>query len=144
VTPEPLPLLVEAPRPDADAPVWRPARLGCARCGDCCERIPLTPVQFEGMTLEPGSRTERDVTFIRAHWTALPDDPGSSSCDMFDPVHRLCTVQEGKPPVCADYPWYHNEGEPLVAHGLPTRCSYLLDVAPEGRPEGARPLIPVE
>ena len=46
--------------------------------------------------------------------------------------------------MCRDYPWY---GDDPVTSGrgrdLYRECSYLADVPPSQRPEGARPLIPI-
>lgn len=84
-----------------------------------------------------------DIDFMAAHWTEVPGQPGYSSCDQFDPQARLCLAQEGKPPICRDYPWYHFEPASIARNLLP-ECSFLLDVPPAARPEGARPLIPIE
>lgn len=125
------------------------ASLGCARCGDCCENIPMAALdrmvqlRAEGRNAD-NSRWCADVDFMSAHWTALPDDPNHYSYDRFDPVERLCTDQEGKPPVCRDFPFYGSSDLTAYAPGLELRCSYLLDIKPEDRPEGARPLIPIE
>jgi hypothetical protein len=106
------------------------------------QRVALR-MQGDGAT---DARWCADVDFMEQHWKELPDDPDHYSCDRFDPTTRLCTDQEGKPPVCRDYPWYRRgaKGREDYARGLPSRCSYLLDVAPGKRPEGARPLIPIE
>jgi Fe-S-cluster containining protein len=123
--------------------------LGCARCGACCESIPLEGLEHLQKNRADGkydddSRMAEDIDFMSEHWTALPDEPGHYACDQFDPVARLCRAQESKPPVCRDFPWYGGRGLPGYAVGLPPQCSYLLDVAPSQRPEGARPLIPIE
>ena len=65
-------------------------------------------------------------------------------CDAFDPATRLCTAQENRPPVCRDYPWYGKDPAGSGSGPLLYReCSYLADVAPDQRPDGARPLIPL-
>lgn len=121
-----------------------PARsLGCARCGDCCENIPISVAYIARLTPEPGSRTAQDQAFILAHWTPLPGDADHAACDRFDPVHRRCLAYAERPPTCRDHPMYGHDG-PVYAQGLHPRCSYLLDVAPADRPAGARPLIPLE
>lgn len=129
------------------------ASLGCARCGACCQSIPMAGLDrmIEQRTAGERADDERwcaDVDFMAAHWTRIAEGTEDRSpayrCDQYDEVHMLCRVQEGKPPVCRDYPWYGKE--PDVAHisALDPRCSYLLDVALSLRPEGARPLIPIE
>lgn len=52
---------------------------------------------------DPDGRWREDADFIAAHWTPRED---GCTCDMFDPATNLCTAQDGKPPVCRDYPWY--------------------------------------
>jgi Fe-S-cluster containining protein len=89
--------------------------------------------------------------FMAQHWHpagAWRTDSGESKldlrCDAFDPVTRLCTAREARPPVCRDYPWYG--GDPVTsgrAAELYGVCSYLADVPPSSRPEGSRPLIPI-
>jgi Fe-S-cluster containining protein len=88
-----------------------------------------------------GERRRRDADFITAHWH--PNDDGETwHCDALDPDTRLCTVHEDRPPVCRDYPWYGEDPAKRASHVGP-ECSYLLDVPPAERPEGARPLIPL-
>lgn len=83
----------------------------------------------------------QDAAFIAAHWVPLDDD--TCVCNAFDPETRLCTAHEDRPPVCRDFPWYGAEPESWRSGDLMLQCSYLLDLPPDQRPEGARPLIPL-
>lgn len=87
----------------------------------------------------PSGSTRANADFIAAHWTPVNDD--SCACDAYDREAGLCTAQDSKPPVCSSYPWYGRE--PDGGTGMPLQCSYLADLPPEKRPEGARPLIPL-
>lgn len=89
---------------------------------------------------DPAGKYRANADFIASHWKL---NPGGErwSCDAFDQVTRLCTAHEERPPVCRDFPWYGRE--PDLITSLNPQCSYLLDVAPSERPEGARPLIPL-
>lgn len=87
----------------------------------------------------PGSNTRTNADFIAAHWKPVSDE--NCACDMYDRESRLCAAQDGKPPVCAGYPWYGREPDDGV--NFPLQCSYLADLPREKRPEGARPLIPL-
>jgi Fe-S-cluster containining protein len=138
----------------ADAPVATVAQprptLGCARCGDCCDPVVMPP-DFDPMAIEPtpGSRAVADLTFIRQHWTRQAPREGDTdshwACDRFDRQERACTAYGERPPVCQGFPWYLDGPTPERAGRLAhPRCSYLFDVPPEQRPQGARPLIPVE
>lgn len=164
--------------------------LGCARCGDCCERIYLsvdmsTLRQWSSATLDtvPDPRTdegwawwlENDNTwsdtewdreiiverydprgdrrlnadFLTVHWHEVTEELDSGrdtyfTCDQFDPMHRLCRAHAERPPVCSDYPWYGKAPTRKQITKTGSRCSFLLDLRPEDRPEGARPLIPIE
>ena len=86
--------------------------------------------------------------FAAEHWRLRgePDEDGwvRYDCDQFDPATRLCAAGDARPPVCKGYPWYGDGPTAERAESLHGHCSYLLDVAPEARPEGSRPLIPVE
>lgn len=104
----------------------------CIRCGDCCERIGLSVATWLALTdpepplpPEPGSVSSRE--FCQEHWTpiARTDETIVVSCDAFDPVERLCTVQETKPAICAGYPYY---GRPPHEIGGSERCSYRADL----------------
>lgn len=89
-------------------------------------------------------RSREDVDFMLEHWTPVEGRTDRYSCDQFDAQARMCRAQQAKPPVCRDYPWYLAEPAPERAAALPPQCSYLLDVPPDLRPDGARPLIPIE
>lgn len=134
------------------AAVLQRSSLGCARCGDCCDPVHLAPDQRNivdswrtylagnpGDAPRPGS----DAAFILDHWHELEHrDTGSTyRCDRFDPDTRQCTAHDDRPRVCSQFPVYDGPVDPEVC---PPRCSYLLDVAPADRPDGARPLIPLE
>lgn len=99
---------------------------------------------------KPGSDAEIDIAFIREHWTPHLDHDRANNtewlwqCDRFDPQARTCTAYEDRPPVCRNYPWYRDGPTEQRAGNLPARCSLLWDVPREWRPEGARPLIPLE
>jgi Fe-S-cluster containining protein len=92
-----------------------------------------------------------DEAFIAQHRhpvTAWRSDDGEDKldlrCDAFDPVTRLCAARESRPPVCRGYPWYGDDPATSGRAGaLYPECSYLADVSPSLRPEGARPLIPL-
>jgi hypothetical protein len=106
------------------------------------------PAEFDPVTFQarPGSDAEESLAFIRVHWTATGVVTGDGSrlwvCDRFDPVGRVCLAHEDRPPVCRNYPWYGREPDPgKITHDL--SCSYLLDLPPDQRPEGARPLLPI-
>lgn len=93
---------------------------------------------------DPLGIVRQDADFIAEHWHPIPDAPGSSSCDAFDPESRSCTAHDQRPPVCRNYPWYGNPPSAERAVHLELHCSYLGDLTPTQRPEGARPLIPIE
>lgn len=116
--------------------VPREVSLGCARCGSCCKKAYLN-VTFEELE-DFGSE---DALFIVKHWHR---NPGAEhyACDMLG-EDGLCTAYDSRPPVCSGYPWYGREPSQEQAGHLGDQCSYLLDVPPEQRPEGSRPLIPL-
>jgi Fe-S-cluster containining protein len=151
--------------------------LGCARCGDCCERIWLSlplddlavwstdalsgvpdPSTDEGWEywlehgwvdrelavqyFDPQGSRRANADFLSVHWHPIPE--GDHSCDQFDPVHRVCLAHDGRPPVCSGYPWYGSEPSVARAPKRIAHCSYLADLPPADRPEGSRPLIPLE
>lgn len=113
--------------------------LGCARCGNCCEDLWSTSRRtLEGMDTD-------QARFLLEHWHQLDEeDNGHYRCDMLDPVHRTCMAHDSRPQVCSGYPWYGREPSPKVIFARDTQCSYLLDLPPSQRPEGSRPLIPIE
>lgn len=130
--------------------------LGCARCGDCCDPVHLAVDQRDlvdrwreyvadgGQQPQAGS----DIAFILAHWTELEHkDIGTTyRCAFFDPDTRMCTAHDQRPPVCRDFPFYDQPGNPqnLESRADGPWCSYWLDVPPADRPADARPLIPIE
>jgi Fe-S-cluster containining protein len=123
--------------------------LGCARCGDCCERLWLS-VDLERLA-ELLERDElrgtswENAVFLTRHWRRVEGDESTDYvCDAFDSVHRTCTAYDERPPICAGYPWYGGEPTEGRITRVESRCSFLLDLPPTSRPEGARPLIPVE
>jgi len=122
--------------------------LGCARCGDCCDPVYLTPENAAKLA-DPGTTGDRASSeFAREHWhqraqSPLPDHL-AYDCDQFDPASRLCTAGDDRPPVCRYYPWYLDGPCAERAADLHSHCSYLLQVMPADRPEGSRPLIPIE
>jgi len=125
---------------------------GCARCGHCCSPVVLDADVYAGccQRARSGGQIDHDDRFITQHWhpqgafTEGSETLLELRCDAFDSVTRLCAARDDRPPVCQDYPWY---GEDPVASGRGPRlygeCSYLADVPPAQRPEGARPLIPL-
>jgi Fe-S-cluster containining protein len=88
-----------------------------------------------------GGRTRADGDFLAAHWRT--EDGEHYACDQFDPVTRECKAHESRPPVCRDYPWYGDEPSAARGPNMGLQCSYLADLPPAERPEGARPLIPL-
>lgn len=94
---------------------------------------------------DPDEADLATLSFTTEHWSKIgpASDPDWNlwSCDAFDPVERLCTAHEDRPPVCSNYPWYGRA--PVKGPVTNPRCSYLLDLAPADRPAGARPLIPL-
>ena len=78
------------------------------------------------------------------------DSLGCARCgDCCNPVHLdgdnalICTAHDARPDVCREFPWYGDVIKTGARFSATTRCSYLLDIAPHERPEGARPLIPI-
>jgi Fe-S-cluster containining protein len=125
----------------------QPPSLGCARCGDCCDPVVLTPENAAVLTDPPPTADRYNLDFAAEHWHPRgqrPDGHLEYTCDQFDPDTRLCRAGDARPPVCAHYPWYGAGPTPHRAADLYPRCSYLLDVPAADRPQGARPLIPIE
>lgn len=122
--------------------------LGCARCGSCCDPVLLRPESAQALEDAATVGDEATKAFAAEHWRRRgePDEDGwiAYDCDQFDTDTRLCLAGESRPPVCSYYPWYLDGPTPGRAFGLHSWCSYLLDVPRADRPEGARPLIPVE
>jgi Fe-S-cluster containining protein len=124
--------------------------LGCARCGGCCDPVFLRPEAARVVDGQDVTEDTATVEFAAKHWQKrderYTDDWAAYDCDMFDRESRLCTAGNDRPPVCRYFPWYHDGPTPerAASMGAYPQCSYLLDVPPAHRPEGARPLIPVE
>lgn len=115
----------------------------CNRCGDCCEDIwtnwtreslnykvaKYPPALSQDYTL---GATALNARFINQHWHNVDGDPHRWTCDAFDPVARLCTAQENKPPVCSGFPWYKGtfaDDEPFVERVIRyPRCAYWADL----------------
>jgi Fe-S-cluster containining protein len=90
---------------------------------------------------DPAGRKRADADFIAAHFAEHCD--GLWTCDAYDPEHGTCTAHEDRPPLCRDYPWYGEQPSPDRAAHFSRQCSYLADLPPDQRPDGARPLIPL-
>jgi Fe-S-cluster containining protein len=93
---------------------------------------------------DPDGSTRHNADFAAAHWTRRDGEAHDYDCDRFDPDTRLCTAQDSKPPICANFPWYGQAPTAERAVNLDPQCSFLGDIAPAHRPEGSRPLIPIE
>jgi Fe-S-cluster containining protein len=137
--------------------------LGCAQCGDCCEEIWIPVAQAEVTRYSSGRQhmvtNDRwggryQIAFFAAFWTRIDQKfmtltdgtvvhKTRYSCAKYDVESRTCTAHSLRPQVCRDYPWYGREPS---ASGMSRRlrCSYLLDLPPDQRPENAYPLIPLE
>ncbi len=126
---------------------------GCAGCGNCCERITISSSQatIAAKQTHPrfGGVLARDAAFIQK-WMRPTGEVvrvGAQvrqvwECAAFDPETRRCTQHAARPRMCSEYPWYGRPPTPTTIRE-PT-CSYWLDVPPAERPEGVRPLIPLE
>jgi Fe-S-cluster containining protein len=101
----------------------------CSACGCCCD--PVWYAYGPGDLRQLAERTESpDARFAVAHWhpTGEQSDAGHAyRCDFFDPVTRLCTGHEERPPICRGYPWYDEApGQRLVV--LPEPCAFRADL----------------
>jgi Fe-S-cluster containining protein len=121
--------------------------LGCAGCGDCCEKINahMSRAWITKKLADPyvGGQMRYDLEFIAAHW--MPERQVGSDkvlweCSKFDVDERRCTAYDTRPQVCRGYPDYGKDKPPETR--FPS-CSYWLDVPHAERPEGSYPLIPV-
>lgn len=142
----------------------------CAKCGDCCERISFTgnwsylqewldwwdkhcawamanlrDGEDGGHSLdEQEQRTLANARFLAVHWRPAPgytrDAMPLFACDAFDPVTRLCTAHDARPPICRDFPWY---GRPDRSPRFGPRCSFWADVPLGQRPGAGLKLLPV-
>jgi Fe-S-cluster containining protein len=130
--------------------------LGCAGCGDCCN-----PVKIEFATWanavgqarayqpdeidlsDPEDRSNwADCVFVAASLRPVGAEGHQVylKCANYDSDHQSCRAYGKRPPLCRRFPWYDREPDGGI---VDLRCSYLLDIAPDQRPEGARPLIPI-
>lgn len=106
----------------------------CSRCGDCCENIKTswTLDSLEKVALKEGpeSPNYKNYEFVRDNWVSQLEEPQENyeqwTCLKFDPVGRLCTAHEDRPPVCSGYPWYGKE--PKRTALLEARCSFQADI----------------
>jgi Fe-S-cluster containining protein len=142
--------------------------IGCARCGACCEVIPLSATKKQVAQVTRGSgepENTRSARFILKHWhrisrpTAEAINPRLTrentdgryffTCDQYDAEHRLCLAQDTKPNTCSLFPFYG--GDPASEGGIQTltpfpRCSYWHAIPRDRWPEDTFPLdyIPLE
>jgi Fe-S-cluster containining protein len=59
-----------------------------------------------------------DLVFATEHWHPTGERAAELhgySCDRFDPVSRLCTAHDERPPICRTYP--------IALNLLPARCT---------------------
>ena len=130
--------------------------LGCARCGQCCDPVFIDFSVWTGVVADarrynppeqqPKPRGEwANRVFIAANMRPIGarHDQVMLRCRFYDAEHRMCGAYDKRPPMCTDYPWYGTGPDEEHIGGVGPQCSYLLDVAPELRPEGSRPLIPL-
>jgi Fe-S-cluster containining protein len=129
--------------------------LGCARCGDCCDPVKIdfgvwvrAVAQARRYSASDCSDDEDRQYWANAVFLASRCRPAGFSdgqvlleCANYDRAHSICRDYDNRPPLCSRFPWYDYEPGDLGICEL--RCSYLLDVPPAKRPEGARPLIPL-
>ena len=108
------------------------AGIQCSACGDCCDPVwyPMGPADIRQSASTTGAE---DLVFAAAHWQATgerdADGRHAYACDRFDPVSRLCTAHDERPPICRGYPWYGDPpGRRLVV--LPVRCAFRAEQAP--------------
>jgi Fe-S-cluster containining protein len=138
---------------------------GCAQCGQCCQEIilqaPLGDVLIEwqeyvAACADTGHTPDMsqlgsglNFPFMIAHWhlredASLKGTQLGFSCDMYDPLHRVCTIHENRPPVCRGFPWYDDGVNTESIHRQYTRCSYWHDMPAVERPDYVdRPLLPI-
>lgn len=109
------------------------------RCGACCDPVVLSfdPATWPAKAAAEGAHwtTIANAAFAAKHWTLRehginpPDETPVTwrmTCTKFDTTSRRCTAYEDRPPICADYPWYHAEPRPEAA--LDNVCTYHADV----------------
>lgn len=132
----------------------------CGLCGDCCEDILYHSHAALRTAFKRTGSMAPSAPFVLEHWHAVNKDAfikssvpvgkrrrarrelrGKSiyNCDRFDPVSRLCTAHDERPPVCAGFPFY--DGGPIRDRiGGRYRCSYWWDIPPEEWPKQAKPI----
>jgi Fe-S-cluster containining protein len=109
----------------------------CNRCGACCEDISLgtgcdeTVLGRLAADWEAWGDEAPDAKFILTYWDAEVYDEGEVrfTCQRFDPMTRLCTAHDERPPVCREFPWYGHA--PMVEALYPwvaKTCSYVADI----------------
>lgn len=129
--------------------------MDCGGCGACCDPVWLAMDPLEVarcLALDAAGRRfstregEVNVRFIAEHMTPLVPQPESYydgepaatsghtawRCDKYDPVSRLCTAHDDRPPICRGYPWYGDEPRGNATAVLPG-CSHLWDLKPGDR-----------
>jgi Fe-S-cluster containining protein len=115
----------------------------CAKCGDCCESIWMNSTKADmRKRLRDASHTSNNVEnarFILNHWHRQSGIGKTArwACDMFDPVSRLCTAHDSRPPICRDFPWYGREPHLI---DISKRCSFWADLPAEMRPPDWQPV----
>lgn len=147
-------------------PAFIPPRLGCAPgCGACCDPVILGVSAAQIRTVlrqgwngnKPVSDLDREsFEFILGNWTQHPESftHGDDSkewyrydCAAFNSTERTCMARDDDvnvaPPICTMFPDYIHVGPQPVTDPALVHCSYNGNVAPDRRPEGSRPLIPL-
>jgi Fe-S-cluster containining protein len=132
--------------------------MDCAGCGDCCDPVwlPYGEEILAGAQAmnAPGrsSSLGEDAQWVVDHMKPLALQPvarpGAAAdatawaCDALDPVTRVCTAHELRPPMCRGYPWY---GRPAGrnADALLPGCSHHWDLEPGSRGELSGRLLPL-
>lgn len=141
-----------------------PTPAECGRCGDCCDPVHLGPQaaarleEFAG-TVDPRLNPEawraagwehpaQAVTnWLNGQWFAelelAVDDYGQTVgyvCPRFDPIARLCTAHDDRPPICREFPSYGDQPGRHVMDPRLIRCTYWADYAPTERPADWAPV----
>jgi Fe-S-cluster containining protein len=107
----------------------------CSACGACCDPVwySLGPADVRQSAVTTGAE---DLVFAAAHWHPTgrrnADGMHAYACDRFDPVSRLCTAHDTRPPICRAYP--------VAGNLLPEPCAYRADPAFALGGEGDRPV----
>jgi len=96
----------------------------CKKCGKCCDPIVLltkiTP------SLIPDSAPKG---WLQAHWHFVGQENGYYlyRCDYYDPETRLCKIQDSKPDICSDFPYYSYSDVSGLKEHLPEGCAYNVN-----------------